>query len=92
MEIIVPEDLFRNLCDRSVLRGHGKNIDLSSFNRNKDHQFLPKLINMNKVKTIFGATNRCCFRFCVEKDRKIATQLLDVSDEEMTALKFSSGE
>lgn len=92
MEIIIAENLFKTLCDQSIMRGYGKNINLSKFNDKKDHQFLPKLINMNKVKTIFGDTNRCLFHFCVEKNKKVITQLLDVSDKEMEPLIFSSGE
>jgi hypothetical protein len=90
MEINITENLFKTLCNKSTTRGQGKSIDLPRFNNDIDHQFLPKLVNMNRVKTIFGETNRCLFCFCTEKDRKLVRELLDISDDDMSSIKFSS--
>lgn len=92
MKIDITEDIFKALCKKSTMRGQGKSIDLPKFNNDKDHQFLPNLIKINKVKTIFGDTNRCLFCFCTEKDRKLVRELLDISDEDMSSINFSSQE
>jgi hypothetical protein len=87
MRLTISETLFKEMCKSSVLKGHGRVIDLDSVRQSKDHTFRAKIVQLNKIKTSFGETNRCLIVFYVDEELSVK-RFIDIDDELMKEVVY----
>jgi hypothetical protein len=86
MRLQINESLFKDMCKRSVLKGYGRSIDLDRVRQSKAHAFRAQVVQMNRIKTAFGETNRCLVLFYVDRASSVK-EFLDIDDESMKEIK-----
>lgn len=86
MRLPINEGLFREMCKESVLKGYGRAIDLDRVRQSKGHAFRAQVLQINRIKTAFGETNRCLVRFYVDRAASV-NEFLDIDDATMKEIK-----
>jgi hypothetical protein len=79
MRLTISETLFKEMCKSSVLKGHGRMIDLDRVRQSKAHVFRAQIVQLNRIKTSFGETNRCLIVFYVDRASSVK-EFIDIDD------------
>jgi hypothetical protein len=82
MRLPINEDLFKEMCKKSVLKGYGRAIDLDRVRQSKAHAFRAQVVQLNRIKTAFGDTNRCLVLFYVDRASSVK-EFIDIDEESM---------